>query len=202
MVEHMNQWLGAYLDGELNKEMQIKVEAHLATCKSCRTEFEELKSLSTLLRTAANENRLVPDAHFSAQVALKLPRRQMQPLATRVARIGWWLVPAGILGAWVFLQAALVVSGLTVVLGQAGALNGSLAWLSNLHGQNLVSSTVFSLIDGRLGQTVSSILLDVGNGTTLGWNLVVPVVFQAALGLLFASWLAVWWYRNYSKRRV
>jgi len=200
MDEHVNQWLGAYLDGELNADKQRMVEAHLETCRSCRAELEELKSLSNLLETTAKKNSLAPDARFAAQVALKLPRRQEQPLAATIVRIGWWLAPAGILGAWVFLQAVLVVSGLAQVAGLAGSQSGSLAWLSGLNGQNAITSAVLSLVDGRLGQTASSLLYYLGNGTDLGWNLVVPVVFQAALALLFASWLAAWWFRNYSKR--
>ena len=200
MDEHVNQWLGAYLDGELNGEKQRMVKAHLETCQSCRAELEELKSLSNLLKTTAKENSLAPDARFAAQVALKLPRRQEQPLSATIVRIGWWLAPAGILGAWVFLQAVLVVSDLTQAAGLAGAQSGSLAWLSGLNGQNTVTSALLSLVDGRLGQTVSSLLYYLGNGTDLGWSLVVPVVFQAALALLFASWLAAWWFRNYSKR--
>jgi anti-sigma factor RsiW len=200
MDEHVNQWLGAYLDGELNLEKRRMVEAHLETCSSCRADLEELTSLSNLLKTTAKENSLVPDARFAAQVALKLPRRQEQPLAATVVKIGWWLAPAGILGAWVFLQAVLVVTGLAQAAGLAGSQNGSLAWLSGLSGQNAVTSTLSNLVDGRLGQTVSSLLYYLGNGTDLGWSLIVPVVFQAALALLFVSWLAAWWFRNYSKR--
>jgi anti-sigma factor RsiW len=200
MDEHVNQWLGAYLDGELNTEKRRMVKAHLETCRACRAELEELASLSHLLQTTAKDNSLARDARFAAQVALKLPRRQEQPLSATVTRIAWWLVPAGILGAWVFLQAVLVVSSLAQAAGLAGSQSGSLAWLSGLNGQNAITSAVLSLLDGRLGQTASSLLYYLGNGTDLGWNLVVPVVFQAALALLFASWLAAWWFRNYSKR--
>ena len=200
MDEHVNQWLGAYLDGELNGEKQRMVKAHLAHCQFCQAELEVVSHLSTLLKTAGRENKLTPDARFAAQVALKLPRRQDPPLGSTAARISWWLIPAGILGAWVFLQAVLVVSNLTLAASLASPLSGSLAWLSGLSGQNLVTSAVLSLVDGRLGQTASSLLLYAGDGTALGWNLLVPVVFQAALALLFVSWLAVWWFRNYSKR--
>jgi anti-sigma factor RsiW len=34
MDEHVNQWLGAYLDGELNGEKRRMVKAHLETCSS------------------------------------------------------------------------------------------------------------------------------------------------------------------------
>jgi anti-sigma factor RsiW len=202
MVDHVSQWLGAFLDGELNDELQRKVEAHLANCSSCQAELEELKELSSLLKITAGEGSLAPDARFSAQVALKLPRRQVQPLATRVARIGWWLVPAGILSAWVFLQAVLVVSGLVLAASQIGLLNGPLAWLSDLGGQSLITVAVSSLVDDRFGLAASSLLKFVGAGTSFGWDLVLPVLFQTALGLLFASWLAVWWVRNFSKRSM
>jgi anti-sigma factor RsiW len=200
MDEHVNQWLGAYLDGELNEGKQRMVKTHLARCQSCQAELEELKRLSTLLKMAARDDKVTPDARFAAQVALKLPRRQDQPLSSTAARIAWWLVPAGILSAWVFLQAVMVVSGLALAAGLASPSSGSLAWLSGLSGQNLLTSAALTLVDGRLGETVRSLLLYLGDGTALGWNLVVPVVFQAALALLFASWLAVWWFRNYSKR--
>jgi hypothetical protein len=200
MDEHVNQWLGAYLDGELNGEKQRRVAAHLAGCQSCQAELEDLKRLSTLLKTTAKENRLTPDARFAAQVALKLPRRQVQPLPGAVARVGWWLVPAGILGAWVFLQAVMIVSSLALAAGLAGPQSGWFAWLSNLGGQNLLTSTVLNLVDGRLGETVRSVLLYIGNSTDLGWSLVLPVVFQAALALLFVSWMAVWLFRYYSRR--
>jgi anti-sigma factor RsiW len=200
MDEHVNLWLGAYLDGELNGEKQRMVEEHLAHCQFCQSELEELRRLSTLLKMTAGENRLTADARFAAQVALKLPRRQVQPLPGAIARIGWWMVPAGILGAWVFLQAVMVVSGLALAAGLASPQSGSFAWLSDLGEQNLVTSTVLNLVDGRLGETFRSLLLYVGNGTALGWSLVVPVVFQAALALLFVSWMAVWLFRNYSRR--
>jgi hypothetical protein len=93
-----------------------------------------------------------------------------------------------------------VVSSLALAAGLASPLSGSLGWLSGLGGQSLWTSAVLGLVDGRLGHTVSSLLLYLGNGTDLGWSLLVPVVFQAALALLFASWLAVGWFRNYSKR--
>jgi len=201
MAEHMKQWLGAYLDNEMNQEMQGKVEAHLATCSSCQAELEELKSLSKLLKTAARGKSLAPEAHFSARVALKLPRRQIPPLASSAARIGWWMIPAGILSAWAFLQAVQVVSSLALAAGQFGLISGPLAWLSGLNGQNLFTSVVLSLVDGRFGLATSSFLAFFGRGTGIVWNLFIPVLFQSALALLFASWLAVWWLRNFSKRR-
>jgi len=200
VVEHMNQWQGAYLDNELNGEMQRKVEAHLANCSYCKAELEELKSLSKLLKTAAKGKSLVPDVHFSAQVALKLPRHQIPPLASSATRIGWWLLPAGILGVWAFIQAVQVASSLALAAGQFGLVSGPLAWLSGLNGQNLFTSAVLSLVDGRFGLTTSSFLAFIGRGTGILWNLFILVLFQAGLALLFASWLAVWLLRNFPKK--
>lgn len=200
MPEHINQWLGAYLDNELKEEMQRKVKAHLANCSSCQAELEELKSLSKLLKATTSQKRLAPEAHFSTQVALKLPRRQIPPLAANAANIGWWMIPAGILSAWVFLQAMLAVSSLALAAGQFGLVSAPLAWLSGLSGQGLFTSAVLSLVDGRFGLATSSFLAFIGRGTGMMWSLFIPVLFQAALALLFASWLAVWWLRNFPKR--
>ena len=200
MGEHMNRLLGSYLDGELKGDMLSKFERHLAGCSSCQGALGELKRLSKLLKMSANEKRLTPDARFSAQVALKLTQRQAPPLTSKAAQIGWWLIPALILSTWVFLQAVLVVSSLAAAAGQAGLLTGPLAWVSNLTEQNLVTSAVFNLVDGRFGLATSAFLDFIGEGTAFGLNLIVPVLFQTALGLLFASWLAVWWVLNISQR--
>ncbi len=200
MVEHVTQWLGAYLDGELNGAMQRKVEAHLLECSACQGELKELKSLSELLKTNAAENRLDPGPHFASQVILKLPRQPAQPLAGQAARIGWWLVPAGILGGWVFLQTVLLVSSLALAAGQIVPWSGPLAWLSDLGGQNLVISAISTLVDGRFGLATNSILNFISEGASLSWDLVLPIAFQTALALMFISWLAVWWVGHFSKR--
>jgi anti-sigma factor RsiW len=45
----VREWLGAYLDGELNAERRAWVQYHLARCAMCRHELEELRNLSSLL---------------------------------------------------------------------------------------------------------------------------------------------------------
>jgi hypothetical protein len=45
----VREWLGAYLDGELNAERRAWVEYHLARCAMCRHELEELRKLSSRL---------------------------------------------------------------------------------------------------------------------------------------------------------
>jgi len=44
--------LDALADGELETEERVSVEAHLASCTVCAADFQELKTLSSLLRTA------------------------------------------------------------------------------------------------------------------------------------------------------
>ena len=50
MIEHVNEWLGAYLDGELRGLRLRQVESHLAECSVCHSELESLRNLSALLR--------------------------------------------------------------------------------------------------------------------------------------------------------
>ncbi len=42
--------LGAYVDGELPERLFRKVESHLASCKTCRQELEEIRGMDELLQ--------------------------------------------------------------------------------------------------------------------------------------------------------
>ena len=44
--ENIENHLGAYVDGELESQAQVRVEAHFAECRSCRGELETLQSLA------------------------------------------------------------------------------------------------------------------------------------------------------------
>ena len=49
MNEHLNEWLDAYLDGELTPPHQRQVEAHLAHCPECRALLKQRRALASLL---------------------------------------------------------------------------------------------------------------------------------------------------------
>ena len=48
MAEHVLDWLGAYLDGELAGQRLKLVEDHLAACPECQAELSALSHLSEM----------------------------------------------------------------------------------------------------------------------------------------------------------
>lgn len=61
-MDHLDpELISAYIDGELSPADMQQVERHLAACEACRTEFEELRGMSTLVR----------------ELPLYLPRREI-----------------------------------------------------------------------------------------------------------------------------
>ena len=52
MIEHVSEWLNAFLDGELNGLRLRQVQDHLVSCAACRAELEELQRLSQMLKEA------------------------------------------------------------------------------------------------------------------------------------------------------
>lgn len=107
MPEHAQDWLGAYLDGELQGRELAWVQKHLETCPGCQASLEELRSLSALLRAAPP---LVASSRFAANLSLNLPRQ------TRAAQApGWfqrfgWLAALGLMGVWLFIEVTFFIS--------------------------------------------------------------------------------------------
>jgi len=166
MSEHVTDWLNAYHDGELTERQRKRVEAHLAECASCRAELEQLRFLSAALRESPLPSDFLPPELFVAQVGLQLPRRPEGPAPRKALWVAWRLTPLVLLGALVFLQTVLLVTGLTRVAVGLG-LGGETA------------ATLLPVRTGGLWQAVQL-------------NLILPGV----IALLYLSWLASWWSRR------
>ena len=193
MTEHVTQWLEAYYDGELKGRRARLVEAHLETCAECLAEFESLGSLSALLQEAPEPANLTPPEVFAAQVGLRLPRKPQQTTWQKALRTGWQWIPAGILGAWIFVQATFLVSGLlTWILrlapqdGPFAALLSSGTQAASIFEMNDLSGAGFSEI-GRFGLDI------LRAGGPLGWGITLNLGLTLLFSLLFLSWLASWW---------
>ncbi|MCP4540966.1 MAG: hypothetical protein GY832_27845 [Chloroflexi bacterium] len=194
--KHMTAWLGAYHDGELRGLRLQKVEAHLAHCEVCRAELAELQALTTLLQISpAPETLLQPD-RFAAQVGLRLSRRPAQPTWRRALEVGWRLTPVGLLGTLVFVQAALLVSGVILRALQFGLGSDVIAsWLpATQQGSWLTTALNLSSVNlNGLAQMASQLL---SNGGPLGWGLMLNLASIVVIGLLYLSWMASWWARQ------
>jgi hypothetical protein len=198
--EHVTTWLGAYHDGELRGLRLQKVETHLAHCETCRAELAELRALTTLLQTSPAPKSLTQPDRFVAQVGLRLPRRPVQPTWKRALEVGWRLTPVGLLGAWVFVQAALLVSGVILRALQFGLGSDVIASWLPVSQQGSWLATALNLSSANLnglGRMVSQLL---SNGGPLGWGLMLNLLSVVVIGLLYLSWLASWWARRQHSR--
>lgn len=192
--QHVSHLLAAYHDGELQGRQLRQVESHLAECKACQVELQELQTLSSLLHECPPAADLTPPDRFVAQVQLRLPGRPEQTFGQKMLNTAWWLAPVGLAGTWVFIQTTLFVTGVVLfTLSMAGVSitqrvpelpGGSwLARLPNLTGPDLAA-------------------LDwLGNGGRIGWGLPIGGILSLAIGLLYMSWLATWWVRQQSHQQ-
>ena len=194
MSDHITLWLEAYYDGELPSSHIKQVEAHLENCPACLAELEQLDQLSILLQRAPEPDNLISAETFTAQVRLRLPRKSAPSNWQSALRSGWQWIPVGLLGTWVFVQTAFLVSGI-------------LTWLLRLiPGADevfsaLPTNTGNTSFFGNLSNLEGSEWIDIGtfgldmlrDGGPLGWGITINIGLTLFLGLLFMSWLASWW---------
>jgi hypothetical protein len=196
MIEHVTDLLGAYLDGELRGLRLHQVEDHLSKCAACRTELEELRSLSMLLQETIPAEAFTPTDRFVANLSLTLPRRPEANPVRKPLEFLWWAVPAGVLGAWVFLQTVITVSTLVSTADLTGLFGNAATWLQNGSQQSLWFSASMSLFGNQVqgsGQTVLDLLNDF---SVFGSSLIMQLVWQAGIALVYWVWLGLWWNRR------
>jgi hypothetical protein len=198
--KHVTEWLGAYHDGELRGVHLHEVEQHLVECVACQVELEGLRGLSTLLHEMPPAGEFLPTERFVANLTLNLPRQteQAQPrkMLEKVLRIGWWLIPVGLLGAWVFLQITFVLGAVVTNAADAGLLGSNLAWLQGHPPQMEWFAAVTNLFGNQIGFTgriVLSELNEAGVFVTKWMGILLP---QAILAVLYLGWLVAWWLRH------
>jgi anti-sigma factor RsiW len=191
MSDHIQELLGAYLDGELHGGQLRKVEAHLEECRSCLEEYHVLQALTVTLQDAPLPEFMAPE-RLAAEVALQLPRAQVNPASRRTLELGWWLAPVGLILVSIFLSTTILVSNLLTAADGLGLMNS-------------VSTPLFSGSAGeahwvgRLGQ------FGLLAGDRLQWaaategftrTLLSPIIWQVSIALLYLSWMAIWWARR------
>jgi hypothetical protein len=197
MSEHITQWLGAYHDGELSGLRLRQVEQHLAECAECLAELEGMQGLSTLLQETAPARDFLPTERFVANLTLNLPR-QTEPLSQprKMLEIGWWLIPVGVLGAWVFLWITFSLSEAAQFVANTGLLGGNLAWLRGNPPQMEWFATVSNLFGNQIGFTGQVVLSELNEAGVFVTKLMGILLPQALLAMLYLGWLLAWWLRH------
>lgn len=196
MSKHVSEWLNAYHDGELHGNRLHHVEAHLAECNLCLAELESLESLSDLLHEVPTPE-FTSAERFAAQVNLRLPHRQTVVSRKQIIEIGWWMIPVGLLGSWVFISTSIALSNILSAANNLGLLSDISGWLA--FGP---SSDIY------LSATLGQFGLLSGNG--LNWaetteaftRMSLPQIsLQVSIALLYLSWIAIWWARHTPHQR-
>jgi len=191
MSKHVMESLNAYLDGELKGSQLQQVEAHLVECPVCRDELEALARISSLVREVPVPE-FIPVERFTAQVNLRLPQRRTSPPKSGFREAGWWMIPVGLIGSWVFLSTSFLVNDILSAASRLGVFAGVFDWLAF----DPASQAYWSATLGQIG---------VLSGDPLGWAAIteaftrtslLQITLQISIGLLYLSWLAIWWARR------
>ena len=191
MSDHITNWLGAYLDGELKGRRLYQVETHLAECQLCRAELESLQGLSGLLHEVPAPE-FTPNERFVAQVNLRLPHRPVVDTRRRLLEVGWWMVPVGLLAVWVFINTAALLGDAVSVAKNFGILDSATAsFISAPSDTANVTSTL-----GQFGMLQGNSLQWVETTENFTRNLLLQIILQVSVALLYLTWILVWWARQ------
>ena len=193
MHEDKRALLSAYLDGELHGTRLQEMKLHLSACEACRNELEELRLVSDLLQ-ADPFPEFMPAGRFASNLVLNLPRRTMRDLPAKPASLAWWLVPAGLLAAWSFIQTVFTLTGVVTAAQLPGLLGHAAQWLNS--GQQTVwFAAVSSLFGSQVAASQPELSL-MNTLNVLGVHLLDGFLWQASIVLLYWSWLSIWWLRR------
>jgi anti-sigma factor RsiW len=196
MHEDMRALLNVYLDGELHGPRLPELEQHLAMCESCRDELKELRMISEILQSAPVPE-FMPVDRFVSNLNLRLPRQGHPGHPTKPASMAWWLVPAGLLAAWTFVQTVFTLTGV-VTAAQAAGLFGLPAHGMGAGQQAVWFATVIGLF-GAQPAALQSTLTRLNFLDVLGMNLLKGFLWQALIVLLYWGWMGIWWLRRNPK---
>jgi predicted anti-sigma-YlaC factor YlaD len=191
MSDHVSEWLNAYHDGELRGNRLHHVEEHVAECKLCQAELESLEGLSNVLHEVPVPE-FVPVEKFATQVNLRLPHKQTQVVGKQIVEVGWWMIPVGLVGAWIFVTTSAILGDVLSTASHFGLLSGISSWIS----AGPLNDVYLSASLGQAG---------VLNGNSLSWaeatetltRISLPqIILQISIAVLYLSWLAIWWARR------
>jgi len=190
MSNHITEQLNAYMDGELKGKQLHQVEEHLAACEACQTELESLQGLSSLLQEVPAPE-LTSNERFVTQVNLLLPERRTTATNNRILEVGWWMIPVGLLAAWIFISTSSVLSNIVSVADNFGMIDSTTALIS----APSESATWTSLL-GQVGVLKGESLQRAVATENFTRNVLPRFIWQASIALMYLTWIAIWWARQ------
>lgn len=176
---HIEPWMDAYLDGELNALQRRHADAHLAACPHCRAELARRRALSGLMLSVPGAPQTKSAERFRAEVSLQMQRRPAAPRRIAWGQVAFNAVPLALLAALVFIEIVAALSSLVTLVPGLEPVVGSVA--SPLQGLLALPAPYDGLVSLA------------GWLTPFQWNWITIVVAPIVIGLLYLSWLAGWW---------
>ncbi len=182
MNQHIETWIDAYLDGELNEKQSSRFERHLAGCPACQQRIEERDKLSRLLQGYSLPKNVKNTQQFVADLKLLLPREQAPAHKKRPTGGIGLLISIGLLIALTFTQVINWFSNLVLLLPGADWLVDQLAGIPHFLQVGLPWVQLFF----EQWFTFS------GWGFFYGSLTFTSIALTALLTLIYLSWLAFW----------
>jgi hypothetical protein len=196
MSLHVSKLLTAYHDGELLDGQLRQVEKHLKECDECQAELEQMQKLSALLHESVPTDEFLPIERFVANLTLNLPRQPVQSRSRRALEIGWWLIPVGALGVWLFFQITFSLSSVVLTISETGLLGKGLSWLQSNPPQTRWFSLAMDLFGRQIGFTGKFILSVLNDLSLFIKDWMSRFIWQALFATLYLGWLTSWWLRQ------
>jgi predicted anti-sigma-YlaC factor YlaD len=191
MSKHVTELLNTYLDGELHGSRLHQVEDHLTECEACQAEFDALQGVSQLLQEVPTPD-FTPPERFAAQVSLRLPHSKPVTSARKALEIGWWMIPVGLLAAWVFINTTFLVDDMLSVANNFGLLTSVSDWMAFGTSNAANWSTTLGQFGVLRGNTLDfAVFTETFTRTSLP-----QLILHISISLLYLSWIAIWWARR------
>lgn len=190
MNQHIDIWIDAYLDNQLNENQTARFEKHLEACPACLVLLEERKQLSNLLQNFVTPESSQTTQQFVDQINLLLPRIQRKPSKKRSSGNVWIIISIGLLAAHTFVQVIhwlsnliLIIPGVDQLVAQVIAvptfLERAFPWLNIF----IIQWSTFS----GWGFFYSSLTFT-------------SIALTGYLALIYLAWLVVWWDNQFNNK--
>lgn len=85
--KHSQEWMSAYLDGELDASATLQLQIHLAACQQCMATLAQLQALRATI--AQQGTRYAAPAHLKHRIRTAI-KDQQAPRSARAGSARWW----------------------------------------------------------------------------------------------------------------
>ena len=139
-----------------------------------------------------------PNEKFVSQVNLRLPQKQIKSTRSKVVEVGWWMIPVGLLTAWIFFSTAILVSDMVSTADNFGLLDSTSALLVD----NTTDNAVWTSTLGQFGVLQGDSLQWAERTESTTRNVLPQFVWQVSIAILYLTWIAIWWARQTRREQV